>query len=167
MPAPNQSTFDGNPNANPPTTSGYRPGLPDFNGAALTDDTQNPPDPQTMPVSFVWNTFAYLIVSICRMIPCASFALTPGVSPSILWWFTAALNIASNPFAITRNGAGDYSVTWAANLFPVQGSPKAYLNSLQGAHNVGIQAQNITNGVRIQTVQDAVLTDLPFTVDVF
>lgn len=167
MPAPNGSTFDGNANASPPTMVGYRPGLPDFNGAALTNDLASPPDPATMPVAEVWNTFAYLITSICKMIGVATFAVNAGASPTMASWFTAALNIQANPFTITRVGAGNYQITWAAALLPVQGWPRAFLNVVGGAHSYSIEAVNITNGVQVYTQQDGVLTDLSFSVVVY
>lgn len=165
MSAPNQSPFDGNPTLG--ITAGYRPTLNDFNGAALEDDAVNPPDPQTMPCAPVLNTTGYTIVSLGKMVPCANFAVTPGVSPAILSWVTAALNIVSDPFTPSRNGAGDYSITFPANTFPIQGQPKAHLNVQLGNHNYSIGVVSITNGVRVTTTQDGVLTDLPFSVDLF
>jgi hypothetical protein len=167
MTAPNGSTFDGNPNASPATTVGYRPGQGDFNGAALTDDPSFPPDPATMPTAELFNTYAYLLISICKAIGVAGAAITAGVSPVVSSFWTAALLIASNPFTVTRNGVGDYSITWAANLFPIAGQPRARINALIGATNASIGAVNITNGVRIQTTQGGALTDLNFSFEVF
>lgn len=170
MPAPGQSTFDGNPNANPPTIVGYRPGLPDFNGGALTDDGRFPPDPSTMPTAALFNTIAAMLVSLGRASHVGGFAITAGASPVMSSWWAAGNNIASgsNPFSITKNGPGDYSITWPAGLFPTTGQPHAWLNvQLTGGHSVSIGAVWIANGVRVTTTQDTTLTDLNFSVALF
>jgi hypothetical protein len=149
MTAPGQSPFDGNPLSTPPIANGYRPTPSDFNGAALTQDPVNPPDQATMPTAPLMNTTSLTLVSIGKAMACAGFGLTAGGSPTFAWWWTAANNVSGNPFSILRNGAGDYSVTWAANLLPVAGWPKARVNALLGAVTSGIVAVNITNGVRI------------------
>lgn len=162
MPAPGQSTFDGNPNANPPTTVGYRPGLSDFNGAALTDDPVNPPDPATMPTSAQQNTLGAMEVSFGKICPAGWFGITAGVSPVMSFFGTAANNTVGNPYTIARVGAGNYQITWAANTFPLVAGPKAYLNFLGGANTYSIEAVYIVNGVQITTQQGGVLTDLNF-----
>jgi hypothetical protein len=173
MPAPNQSTFDGNPNANPPTTAGYRPGADDFDGAQL-ENADNNFDPRYVPSAPRFNTDALTIVSCGRMIPWASISVTGGATPSIAFWRVAANQItggsgtSGSPFTLTRNGAGDISITYSAALFPSpMGQPHATLNVQLGAHEYAIGALNISNGVRVTTVTDAALTDMNFTVDLF
>lgn len=170
MAAPNGSTFDGNANLATPTTVGYRPGPQDFNGAALVDDPASPPDPQTMATSWVWNTFCWLIISICKAIGSAGFAVNASASPSMQSWWTAANLILGNPFVLTRVAAGNYTITWAStpNLLPVSGWPRARLNAVLAAgHSYSISSVNITNGVQIYTLQDTALADLNFSVEVF
>ena len=167
MPAPNGSTFDGNAQAVHPTTVGYRPGLSDFNGGALQDDPVNPPDPQTMPTSGLLNTLSAESVSYGKAVACAGIGINAGATPTVAFFWTAANLIASNPFTVTRNAAGDYSITFAANLLPITGWPKPYLNALIGATSCSIAAVNITNGVRVQVTQGGALTDLDFSVDFF
>lgn len=168
MSAPNQSTFDGNPNVSPPVTSGYRPGLADFNGAALQDDTANPPDPQSMPTSPVWNTFAYELVSVGRMIPVGSFGIVAQVGPTVSFWNVAANNVVADPFAPVRNGAGDYTISWPSGLLPLGGAPVAIINQILGAVSSSIVAQYLSaTSVRVQTTQGGVLTDLNFSVQLF
>jgi hypothetical protein len=167
MSAPGQSSYDGNPNVSPPVTTGYRPSADDFNGAACEDDTANPPDPQTMATAECWNTICLQLVSVCKMIPSAIIAVTAGATPSISAWATAANNVVSDPFTLTRDAAGSYHITWAAGLLPVAMQPEVALNITGGAHNYGAQATNITNGVAITTQQDGVLTDLNFQVKVY
>lgn len=168
MPAPGQSTFDGNPNTSPATTTPYRPGTADFNGAALVDDPVYVPDPSTMPTAELFNTIAFLAISACKMIPSGFISVNAGATPTVAFWGTAANNITSNPFTVTRTAAGNYSITWTAGTFPSPAAqPNASLNIALGAHNYGIGAVNITNGVQVTTTQDAALTDLNFTVWIF
>jgi hypothetical protein len=168
MPAPGCSTFDGNPNSSPAVTAGYRPGAADFNGAALTNLGSNPPNPATMPTAELLNTDSLQLVSVSRMVPFAAISVTPGSSPSTAYYRTAANNIASNPFTITRNAAGDYSITYPTGTFPAPVSqPTATLNAQLGAHTYAIGAVNITNGVRVTTVVDGALADVPFTVNLY
>lgn len=165
MPAGNQSPWDGNPNASPPTTAGARPGINDFNGAALKNDPVNMPDPATMPTAELFNTLDFTAVSIGKMVPNGFISVVAGGSPTTAFWSTAANNIGSNPFSITRNGAGDYSITVAANTFPTPAAqPHAQLNVQLGAASYSIGAVNIANGVRVTTTQGGALTDLNFTV---
>jgi hypothetical protein len=167
MPAPGISTFDGNPNANPATTVGYRPGAPDFNGCALQDDPVQPPDPTTMPTAAQQNTLGAQHVSVGKMIACATFGVNASASPTLQYWQTAANLIVSNPFTITRVGPGHYQITWPANTFPLIGWPQCNLVFIGGAHNYGIQCAYISNGVEVTTQQDGVLTDLNFRIELY
>lgn len=169
MAAPGYSPFDGNVNASPPTSVGYRAGPSDFNGIGLVNDPVYPPDPATMPTAELLNTYSYLFISICKAIGVAGLGVNGGASPTVAFWWTAANQIASNPFVLTRNSAGDISVTWAANLFPIAGWPRARLNVVGGlgAHNYAISSVNITNGARVTTTLDGALTDLSFSLEVF
>lgn len=165
MPAGGISTFDGNPETSPPTTTPYRPGSADFNGAALLDDPTYPPDPSTMPTANLFNTTDLLIVSLGKMVPVAFISVVAGASPTVAFWSTAANNIVGNPFTVTRTAAGNYSITTPANTLPAPVSqPQGELNVVLGAHNYGVSAVNITNGVQVTTTQDGALADLNFTV---
>lgn len=171
--SPGQSTFDGNPNVSPAIPQGYRPTVAD-GGAILQDDTENPPDPETMPVSFVWNYLTAVAASFGRMIACASFGLTAGASPVFPFWSTAANLIQTNPFSVySRVAAGHYQIQWTAGTFPVIGAPKGYLNCTGGAHSYGITCQYMTappNGmqaVEVWTTTDGALADLPFQIDLY
>ena len=176
MPAPNQSPLDGNPNASPPATEGYRPGLDDANGAALADDPIYPPDPQTMPTSALLNYFGAFLVSIGRAIAVAGFGLNAGANPTFQFWWTGSNDITAagvNPFTVTRVAAGHYQITWTSGLFPLVGWPKPYLNAAGSAANLGITAEYMTSppagtqGVEVWTVQGGALTDLNCQVDLF
>jgi hypothetical protein len=167
MPAGGISTFDGNPNATPAVTNGYRPGPSDFNGAALKDDPVNPPDPQTMPTSALLNGTELTLVSMGKAVAVGGIGINASATPTVAFFWIAANLVVGNPYNVVRNAAGDYSITWASNLLPIVGWPKPYLNVQLGAHEYAIGAVNITNGVRVTTVEDGALADLNFSVDFF
>jgi hypothetical protein len=91
----------------------YRPGVADFNGAALTDDPDAPPNPNEFPTANQMNTEALVLVSIGKMVPNARLSILAGATPSILYCTAAGSNVTSSSFVVTRNAAGDYSITWA------------------------------------------------------
>jgi len=168
MPSPGCSTFDGNPNLPTPTTAGYRPGAADFNGAALQDLGSNPPNPTTMPTAALLNTYSLQLESVSRMIPWGSISINAGSSPTVAFYRVAANNIATNPFTVTRNSVGNYSITYASGVFPGPvAQPTATINAVLGAHTYGIGAINISLGVQVTTVVDAAAADVNFTVDFF
>jgi len=169
--APNRSTLDGNPQLG--ITQGYRPTLAD-GGAILVDDTENPPDPETMPVSFAWNYFSAMLASVGRMIAVANFGLTAGVSPVFPFWQTGANLIENNPFSVySRVGAGHYQIQWVSGTFPLIGAPKGYLNCTGGAHSYCITCQYMAAppagkaAVEVWTTTDGALADLPFQIDLY
>jgi hypothetical protein len=166
MPAPGQSTFDGNPKANPPTTIGYRPGLSDFNGASCIDVPATPPSPPTQPTADCWNTCGNQHVSAGKMIAVANVAVNAGGSPSVQSWATAANLIQTSPFTLTRVSAGVYQITWPPSTFPLTGWPKAYLNT-QSTSAGGISAFYITNGVQVNTFLAGAAADANFNVDLY
>jgi hypothetical protein len=165
MPAGGVSTWDGNPAQG--LANGYRPGPEDFNGAELKDDPVNPPDPQTMPTSALLNTTELCVVSVGKAVANAGIGINAGATPTVAFYWTAANEISGNPFTVTRVGAGNYQITWAAGLLPISGFPKAHLNAVLGAHNYAISAVNISNGVQVYTTIDGALADITFSVDMF
>lgn len=166
MPAPGQSTFDGNPNANPPTTIGYRPGLSDFNGAACVDVPASLPNPPSQPTAICWNTLCQQHVSVGKMMACANIAINAAASPTVQSWATAANLIQTSPFTVTRVSAGVYQITWPANTFPLAGWPKAYLNT-QSASPATISTFYIANGVQVNTFVGGSAADANFNVDIY
>lgn len=173
MPSPGQSTFDGNPNLETPTTQGYRPGADDFDGCALEDLPGGNPNPAYMPTAALYNTYGLLLVSVGRMIAWGSCSIIGGAVPSLAYWRVAANNITNgsgtsgSPFTVTRNSAGNLSITYPTGTFPApMGQPRAFLNvAAPGNHNYSITAINIPNGVQVVTLQDGVPTDLNCSVD--
>jgi len=161
--APNKSTWDATPTP-------YRPGTSDFNGAALENDEENPPDPSTMPTAELLNTLSFLAISYGKIAPNAIITVTGGNPPVIIGVQSPRTGVIAGTFTATRNSAGDVSITWPANTFPAsQAAPTVSLNITGGViagHAYAYSAENITNGVRVTTSFDAVMTDMNFTVQV-
>lgn len=143
-----------------------RPSLADFNGASKSDEAAYLPDPTTMPNAAEWNTMGRLLAAMGQMVPNASVSIASGGSPTVSSVRTAASAVNSGTFTVTRNGAGDVSITWPANTFPATlGPPRAFLNN---AGSGMISAVAVTNGMRIRTYNAAgAATDLDFTADAF
>lgn len=173
MPAPGaQSTWDGNPNTSPPTTTPYRPGSADFNGIGLQDRADFPPNAQTMPTANLLNTWSATEVVLGRIVPNMVLSITGGNPPSIALCTAAPTAVNGNPsgfLTLTRNGAGDVSITWPANTFPPAVAwPMATVNTQQGpTDSRTIAATPITNGVRVTTFNGGGGVDMNFTVSVY
>jgi len=156
--APNANTFD--------LTIPRRPGTNDFNGVAKIDDSSEPPDPQTMPNAAEWNTIEWLILAIGRVMPVVVISIAGGATPSVISFPCARASVVVGTFTVTRNGAGDVSITWPTNTFPA--SVSTPVASLNGSADGRITATNISNGVRVYTFNAAgTATDRDFTVQVY
>lgn len=169
MPAPNGSTFAGNPKASPPTAIPYRPNSNDMNGIGIQNDPNFPPNPATMIVAELANTWSAQLVDVSRVVPMLVISVTVG--PLAINSIAAAPAVVqSTPigttFTLARTGggagSGDTSITWPANTFA---SPitQPYV-ALNGTTPGGICISAITNGIRIVTVNMSnAATDLPYT----
>lgn len=155
--SPNANTFE----LVPPR----RPGAADFNGIAKIDVTASPPDPQTQPNAYEWNTLEFLAIAAGKMIPVAILSVTGGSSPVINAFTTASSLLVLGTFTITRVSAGVVQITWAAGTFPTAATqPKAHLNGTTAGM---VTCENISNGVQVNTFNaSGAVTDLSFTVDV-
>lgn len=156
MGAANGSTFD--------LTTARRPSSDDTGESlVLVDDVANPPDPNTMPTSAPWNTFAALTRAYGGVVAHTKISIhvvsgTPGISLV----GSARKGVVAGTFTVTDNGAGDTSITWAAGTFPPPiANPEVSVNTLASLAAV---IAPITNGVRVQVRNDAgALTDGDFT----
>lgn len=158
MVAPNANTFD--------LAIPRRPGTNDFNGVAKIDDSNEPPDPQTMPNAAEWNTIEWLVLALGRVMPVLVLSILGSASPSVISFPCARSTVVIGTFTVTRNSAGDVSITWPANTFPASASPP--IVSLNGSADGRITADAIANGVRVYSYNAAgAATDRSFTVQVF
>lgn len=159
-----------------------RPGIGDYNGAALEDDAEDVPDPETMPTADLMNGTAITELAIGQVVPHAVLSITfPGGSPAINIGTCAAgatpgstSPIGSSSFSVARTsggaGSGDVTISWAASVLPVAAAaPMATLNGT----TPGLICADVTTvagnaGVRIVTKNGSnVATDLPFTVAIY
>ena len=166
MSSPNSNTFD----LVPPR----RPGLNDFEGAALTDDVEQPPNPGTDPTSAVWNTICRTLTALGMTAPVLCLGITGHVTQPFINAMACVVSaVTQTPvvggvfgtFTITRNSIGNVSITWPAGTFPAAAfPPTAFLNAPAAGM---VTAFAIANGVTVITMTSAgALADLPFTVDV-
>lgn len=156
--SPNNNTWD----VSPP----YRPGNNDFNGCQKLDDQAYPPDPQTMPSGPEYNTLCLLAIAFGKIVPNVRLSVAGSATPSITGFMSPASGPTLGTFTVTRASAGDVSITWPANTFPPSTvQPEATLNTLGAGR---ISAQNISNGVRVQTFDaSGTAADLDFTVSAY
>ena len=181
-PAPNEpsagiSTWDASPVP-------YRPGLPDFNGAALTNRADAPPNPATFPTANLLNGTALMEVGIGQVVPNAVLSVTfVGGNPTInagvaIAGFSpgATSPITNGALTIERTPSGSYNgdvfIYWPANTFPAPvRRPMASLNgttaALAPAADWYTDVGTGNSGVRIvcRSYSNSV-ADLPFSVSI-
>lgn len=165
MPATNGNTYD----LSPPRP----PNLTDFNGAQKVDDSNEPPDPTTMPNAPEDNTVKQTLVAMGNILPLVEVSVAASATPAISSVLspTSAINASPASLYLTRTAAGDYTVETGNGgvTFPAfTGQPKAFLNVI-GDSSASIQCTYVTGphsnpAVRVQTYQGGALTDLNFTV---
>lgn len=137
----------------------------DFNGCVKVDDQQYPPDPATMPSGAEYNTLCLLMVAVNRVMPAAVISVTGGNPPTLAGFAAPGSSIVGGTFTLTRNGAGDVSITWPANTFPTPATAPVVSTNAGAQSDADVVA--ITNGVRVRTYNAAgAATDLSFTVEI-
>ena len=107
---PGLSTWD--------ASSPHRPGTDDFNGANLqnasgANGTAPPPNPGTHPTAALLNIWSLLAIALGGIIPNVRVSVTAGSPPAITYAMGAPSWVSLTAFIVTRNGAGDYSITYA------------------------------------------------------
>jgi hypothetical protein len=90
-----------------------RPILADFNNCPVQNDALNPPIPGAMMTAPQWQMTDALMVALARVTPSARISVAAGTTPKIVGCQTAGNTLSSANFVVTRNAAGDYSITWA------------------------------------------------------
>lgn len=142
-----------------------RPSLAQLGGAAYQNDANNVPDLDTMPSAEMENANEWTLAGVARVCPVAIISIafasgTPGVDQQSC----VDPAIVDGTFTVTDNGAGDTSITWPADTFPVPAA-KPHSLTLNGDVDIDrMRAIPISNGVRVKTFLGAVATDCDFTV---
>lgn len=157
-------TYDGDPgNAVAP----FRPGIDDLGGAELLDDQEYPPDPETQPTADAWNQKVMVAVAHARVVPVMLVAVrfAAGV-PTVEAFSSVSTSLLSGDLTILDNGAGDTSITWAADALPVPLVPPT-VSLWEDVEIDRVRAYPITNGVRVKTKLGATGTDCAFLLQVF
>lgn len=96
----------------------HRPGTTDFNGASLQNTNGangNAPPPAgdgSMPTAALLNTWSLLAIALGGIVPCLRVSVTAGTTPFIAFAQGAPSWVSISAFVVTRNTAGDYSITY-------------------------------------------------------
>ena len=100
--------------------SPYRPGTADFDGVQLQNANGvngNAPPPLgdgSMPTAALLNSWSLFIIALGKMIPNVRLSLQYISSVMTVMYAQGAPSwVATSAFVVTRNGAGDYSITYA------------------------------------------------------
>jgi hypothetical protein len=114
----------------------HRPGTADFNGASMqnangANGTIPPPlGDGSMPTAALLNTWSLLAIAFGGIIPNLRVSVTAGATPFLSFAQGAPSWVSLSAFVVTRNTAGDYSITygppagttaWAAATFYLTG----------------------------------------------
>lgn len=112
--SPGKSTFDVTTGSGP-----YRPGTADFNGAVKVDDTDDPPDGQTMPNAEEWNTISLLLVALGKVAAQVTVSVKQAAGVYSFDLTSAAGSAVvpgANLIELLKNGTGDVTVKVATSL---------------------------------------------------
>ena len=93
----------------------HRPGNQDWNGNALQNATK-PPNPGTHPTAALLNAMMQQLTAYGATSINARLSVTAGATPSfagVTGAPTWVQTLLAAGFVLTRNAAGDYSITWA------------------------------------------------------
>jgi hypothetical protein len=158
-----------------PSSPARRPSLADLGGAVLEDDAKDPPPKDgTHQYAAMPNQWQLQLESICRVIAPAIFTLDfLAGAPFIDVLDAMDKNLVKTPgvdFAITDNGVGDTTITWADyKLPPKSRSPRVTVNDLSIA-SPGVEADYVAAAagfvaVRVKTKSAGAGADLRVTIE--
>lgn len=125
-----------------------RPGVAqDLGGAALIDDPEFPPNPETDPTADTWNQMGKLLEAICRTAPVAILEVSAAAAVTNAKYMRSTAP-GTTPTAVL-NGAGDISVSWAAADFPA--AALAPVAVVRGATVTTCATDALSPGARVRT----------------
>lgn len=157
MPAIEYLSWDGDGG----TVLPHRPSTDNLGGDDLEDDEAAPPGPGD-PNSPAWNAKVRHQVAVAKTAAAAKFTVTYSGATPQFELFAACGSIVVGALSIADDGTGVVEVTWPANSFP----PASVWPHGLTLHADGRGwATNITNGVRVETVDAAGdPANIPFTI---
>jgi len=141
----------------------------DVGGARFADDVDYPPpkDGTKYPYGDLLNQLQTQVAAMGRMIPSARMTISFSAgTPSIAKLTAMSELLVPGDFALTDNGAGDTTITWAAGkLPPVECDPMISIHkgALSGVLAAELSTPTVTS-VRIRTLDDGVAADMRFTI---
>lgn len=160
-PSPSFLTYDGD------AATGalpYRPGIDDVGGGQKLDDSNDPPDPETMATAADFNEMGMLLVALGKVTPAALLVVANSGTPAITSLRATGSLLALSDFTVIDHGTGDTEITCpATKIVP----PLIGLGFSQKIGDFRVSARvNATNdGVRVETRNSAgTLADVDFCV---
>lgn len=145
-----------------------RPSTDDLGGDQYEDDAESPPDLHEFPSAADFNQLVKQIAALSKCVAAAKIETRFNAgAPFIQRASGPGTAIVPSLFTVVDNGVGDTSVTWPVNTFPTpQISPSGLTVFSSAATHAEGQIEEITNGIRVRTFQNAVAADLPWTAEI-
>jgi len=144
----------------------HLPSTENLGGTSKQNDPARPPDPVLMPDARDHNAMSWALAAQGRTTPAMvlSIAFAAG-APYVAGITNVNSGIDSGDISLTDNAAGDTTIEWPADSFPVVNGISPH--SLTVNEDVAIdemRAIPVSNGVRVKTKAATVGTDAAFTI---
>lgn len=145
-----------------------RPGEADILNGTKENYPPNAVTPPQMPDAAEFMQMARQLVQLAKMTETIRISITGGASPTVHSFACVRDDVLTADITVTRNSAGNLSITWPANKFPASNTKPVVSLNTGAAGNLAPDAVLIANGVQVLTKNSAgAATDLSFTVQVF
>jgi hypothetical protein len=147
MPSPQFLTYDGD------VANGvlpYRPGIDDVGGGQKLDDSEFPPDPQTMPTAADFNEMGMLLVALGKVTGAALILVANSGAPVITGLRAAGSAIVAGDFTVTRHAAGDIEIQCPGTKI-VQPFAGLAFTQKAGDYRATGRVNATSDGIRIET----------------
>lgn len=149
-------------------TTPHRPGEADVLNGTKENVPVGAVTPPHMPDAAEFMQMARQIVQLAKMTETIRISITGSATPVVHSYVCVRDDVLVGDLTVTRNSAGDVSITWPANKFPASNTKPVVALNTGAAGNLAPDAALIANGVRVFTKNAAgAATDLSFTVQVF
>lgn len=148
----------------------HRPSLDNLGGNTKVDDQDYPPSSEE-PSADEHNRFAECIALAMACIPTVMMTVTFSSGAPIYAKFWAAnSNLTSADFPLTDNGAGDTTISWAANIIPpTRTDPMPGLNENSNATTISAVLDESLRTIRVRTLDESAGSgvDTRFTLHIY